>query len=334
MSADSNQIEAMIRTLDGSRRIILATHVNPDGDAVGSSLALAWALMQAGKEVVVYDRDPVPYDFRFLPLTELFVNEIQPDDHFDLAVLLDCSDLDRVGSDFAAGAVYDRLACIDHHATNNLYAAVNLVDAEASATGELVYEVISRMVPDFGLDVALNLYTAILTDTGSFRYSNSTPRSFVIAGELVRRGVDPWMVAQRVYECQPQGRIELIGEALRTLRRSASGLAAGVVITREMFRRTNTTAEHADGLVNYPRSIAGVEVAVLLREEDDGRFKLSFRSRGVVDVAKLAQEFGGGGHKNAAGCLLAGNADEIIEMVFAKVDALLGERSVVGAAQS
>ncbi|MBN2231880.1 MAG: bifunctional oligoribonuclease/PAP phosphatase NrnA [Deltaproteobacteria bacterium] len=334
MSADSHQLEAMIRTLEGARRVILATHVNPDGDAVGSALALARTLMRAGREVVVYDRDPVPYQFRFLPLTELFVDEIPPDSRFDLAVLLDCSTPDRVGAGFAAFAGYDRLACIDHHVTNDLSAAVNLVDAEASATGELVYEVVSRMDPDFGLDVALNLYTAILTDTGSFHYSNSTPRSFVIAGELVRRGVDPWLVAQQVYECQPPGRIELIGETLRTLQRSASGAAAGVVITREVFRRTGTNAEHSDSLVNYPRSIAGVEVAFLLREEDDGRFKLSFRSRGAVNVAALAQEFGGGGHKNAAGCLLTGSAAGIVEMIFSRVDDLLGKRSAAGVSRS
>ncbi|MBN2331916.1 MAG: bifunctional oligoribonuclease/PAP phosphatase NrnA [Deltaproteobacteria bacterium] len=313
----------MIRVCSEARTVLIATHVNPDGDAVGSSLALAATLQKLDKQVVVYDPDPVPYMFRFLPGADLVVNTLPEHETFDLLILLDCSEPGRAGREMASFSGYRRTACIDHHITNDHFAQFNLIDPQASATAELVYEVVAALDADFSRDVAVNLYTAILTDTGSFHYENAGPRSFAVAGKLVAKGVDPWMVAQHVYESEPLNRLQLLAYTLQTLRISANGKAACVTVTREMYAKTGTNAEHTDRLVNYPRSIDGVEVAFMLRQTGERSYKLSFRSRGMVDVASLAQEFGGGGHKNAAGCHLDGSADDIIAMVFAKLDDLL-----------
>ena len=304
-----------------AQRVVVAGHVDPDGDALGSCLAWALVLRKLGKEVIVYNRDPVPYTYKFLPGSEMLVNQLPQ--QADLLCLLDCSEFSRAGSELENWRGYNRSLCIDHHLTTDCKADINLVYPQACATGELIYELILCLDPGFRDDVAINLYTAILTDTGSFRYSNATPSSFAIAGELVARGVDPWEITQAVFESQPLGRIRLIGRVLESLRLSASGRVAAVAVSEAVFQETGTNSEYTDGLVNYPRSIAGVEVAFLARETGPGQYKLSFRSRGKVNVARLAAEFGGGGHHNAAGCRLEGELPELIDRVFVIVEKLL-----------
>ena len=298
--------------------IVVASHIDPDGDAVGSSLAWALILKKLGKQVIVYNRDVLPYTYKFLPGAEFLVDQLP--EVCDLLCLLDCSEFERAGNDLVEWRGYDQSLCIDHHLTADSAAAINLIYPQACATGELIYELAISLDPGFSLDVAVNLYTAILTDTGSFRYSNSTPSSFMIAGDLVARGVEPWSVTQQVYESQPVGRIKLVGRVLETLQISSSGKVAAVWITQKMFDETGTNSEFSDGLVNYPRSIAGVEVAFTAREIGPEEYKLSFRSRGTVNVAALASEFGGGGHHNAAGCRLQGHLPDLIEQVFTIVD--------------
>ncbi len=306
-----------------AKTVVIASHIDPDGDAIGSSLAWALILKKMGKDVIVYNRNAVPYSYEFLPGADLFVDHLP--ETCDLLCLLDCSEFERAGKELVAWRGYDQSLCIDHHLTADLAADINLVYSQACATGELIYELALCLDPGFKLDVAVNLYTAILTDTGSFRYSNSTPSSFAIAGDLVARGVEPWGVTQQVYESQPVGRIKLAGRVLETLRISASGKAASVWVTQKMFDETGTNSEYTDGLVNYPRSIAGVEVAFMARETGLKEYKLSFRSRGMVNVAALAAEFGGGGHHNAAGCRLQGSLPQLIDQVFAIIDNSLQE---------
>jgi len=310
--------EQALTAIAQAQTVVIASHIDPDGDALGSSLALALLLKKLGKEVVVYNRDTIPYSYKFLPGAELLADVLPSS--CDLLCLLDCSEFVRAGDDLAAWRGYHQSLCIDHHLTAGVNADINLVYPEACATGELVYELALVLVPGFGLDVAVNLYTAILTDTGSFRYSNSTPSSFAIAGDLVVRGVEPWEITQQVYESQPLERIKLTGLVLKTLRISDSKLAAAVWVTQEMFAETNTNSEYTDGLVNYPRSIAGVEVAFMAREVGLDEYKFSFRSRGRVNVAALVLSFGGGGHHNAAGCRLKGTLAVLIEQFFALVD--------------
>ncbi len=298
--------------------IVIASHVDPDGDTLGSSLAWALILKKMGKSVIVYNQDALPYSYEFLPGAEFLVDHLPQS--CDLLCLLDFSEFERAGKDLYEWRGYTESLCIDHHLTADPVADINLIYPQACATGELIYELVLCLDPGFRLDVAVNLYTAILTDTGSFRYSNSTPSSFKIAGDLVARGVEPWSVTQHVYESQPIGRIKLVGRVLETLQISTSGKGAAVWVTQEMFDETGTNSEFSDGLVNYPRSIAGVEVAFTAREIGPEEYKLSFRSRGTVNVAALAAEFGGGGHHNAAGCRLQGPLPQLIERVFAIID--------------
>ncbi len=310
--------EEALKAIARAQTVVIASHIDPDGDALGSSLALALLLRKLGKKVVVYNRDTVPYNYRFMPGAEL-VADVLPAS-CDLLCLLDCSEFARAGDDLMSWRGYQQSLCIDHHLTASVNADINLIYSEACATGELIYELAVILEPGFGLDVAVNLYTAILTDTGSFRYSNSTPSSFAIAGDLVARGVEPWEITQQVYESQPLERIKLISLVLKTLRLSDSKLAAVVWVTKEMFAETGTDSEYTDGLVNYPRSIAGVEVAFMAREVGPDEYKFSFRSRGRVNVAALVVDFGGGGHHNAAGCRLKGSLGKLIEQFFALVD--------------
>ncbi len=318
----AEKMAAACKMLDEASTVVIATHVDPDGDAVGSSLGLAGLLRVEGKTVTVYDRDPVPYNYKFLPGAESLGDRLP--EACDLLCLLDCSSRERAGEKLAAWRGARRTLCIDHHLTATAEADLNLIYPEASATGELVYELARVRNPGFGADIALNLYTAILTDTGSFRYSNASPSAFAAAGDLVARGVNPWDVTQQVYESHPLARIKLLALVLETLQLSPSGRAASVTVTREMFAATGSNSEFTDGMINYPRSIAGVEVAFMVRETGDNEYKVSFRSRGRVNVAELAAEYGGGGHHNAAGCRMQGSLDEINRRVFRMIEERLG----------
>ena len=307
-----------LMAMESARTVVIASHIDPDGDALGSSLGLALILRNSGKDVVVYNRDAVPYSYKFLPGADQVVNRLP--DECDLLCLLDCSEFARAGDELVSWCGYKQSLCIDHHLTADLEADINLIYSDACATGELIYELAVVLEPGFGLDVAANIYTAILTDTGSFRYSNATPSSFAIAGDLVARGVEPWEITQQVYESQPVERIKLTALVLETLQISKSKRAAAVWVTEAMFAATGTDGEYTDGLINYPRSIAGVEVAFMAREIGHDDYKFSFRSRGLVNVAALVTDFGGGGHHNAAGCRLQGKLGELIEKIFALVD--------------
>ena len=307
-----------LKAMEQARTVVIASHIDPDGDAFGSSLGLAFILRNLGKNVVVYNRDAVPYSYKFLPGADRVVNCLP--DECDLLCLLDCSEFARAGDDLVNWSGYKQSLCIDHHLTADPAADINLIYSEACATGELVYELAVILEPGFGLNVAANLYTAILTDTGSFRYSNATPSSFAIAGDLVARGVEPWGITQQVYESQPVERIKLTALVLETLQIAESKRAAAVWVTEAMFAATGTDGEYTDGLINYPRSIAGVEVAFMAREIGPDDYKFSFRSRGMINVAALVTDFGGGGHHNAAGCRLKGNLKELIDKIFALVD--------------
>jgi phosphoesterase RecJ-like protein len=202
---------------------------------------------------------------------------------------------------------------------------VNLVDPEACATAELVYEVLLALPFSLDYGAATSIYTAILTDTGCFRFSNANSRAFEIASKMVAKGVDPSWVAQMVYDQQPIGRLRLLSSGLETLELSPRDKAACMVVTRSMLRSTHTGTEDVEGFVNYPRSICGVEVGLLLREESPGRYRVALRSKGRADVSKIARELGGGGHRNAAGATVEGDPEVIKRLIFEKIEQSLDE---------
>jgi phosphoesterase RecJ-like protein len=275
-----------------------------------------------GKDVTVYFCDPIPGDYLFLPGADLVVHGL-PDRTFDVGVVLDVGEFRRAGREIGAFKGVGTYINLDHHATCEEFGAINLIDPKASATGALVYRIIKAAGHDISFETALCIYTSIITDTGSFRYSNADPEAFAIAGEMISRGVNPWSVAERLYENQPRQRLELLALALSTLTVSSSGLFATVTVTLDMYEKTGSSAEFTDGFVNYPRSIHGVEVAVFFRQIEQELIKVGFRSKGTVDVSSVAVAFGGGGHRNAAGCTMTGSLDEVKSRVVSHLEQVL-----------
>lgn len=315
--------------LEGSHFLLLS-HQNPDGDAIGSSLALAAGLAAAGKSCQLVNVDGVPANLRWLPLAEQFRLCPEVGAERDVVVLLDCGSASRTGLD---PTLFDRarkVVNIDHHPGNPDFGHVNLVDPAACATAELVWEVLEAAAVPLGYEAAVAVYTAVLTDTGSFRFSNATAEAFDLASRMVAKGVEPSFVARMVYDQQPVGRLRLLSRVLDTLELSPSDRAACLTVTHAMFHETNTGAEDVEGFVNHPRSVSGVEVGLLLREEGPDRHRVALRSKGTVDVSLIAREFGGGGHRNAAGATISGTAIEIRNMLFHRVErALDGEPPTV-----
>lgn len=301
---------------------MIVSHEGPDGDALGSSLGLAAFLKAIGKDVVVHLADPVPELYRFLPGADQVCATI-PDQDFDLAFVLDIGELRRTGEQFCAFKRAKSLINIDHHLTCENFGLINLIDVEAAATAMLVWRVATAYGFTADYSTAICLYVGILTDTGSFRYSNANRESFSAAGELLEMGgFTAWDVAEKLYENQPRKRLELLVHALPTLEFIKSGKAASITVTTDMYKATGADAELTDGFVNYPRSVRGVEVAIFFRQLEDRKFKVGFRSKGAVNVAAIAQAFGGGGHHNAAGGIVSGNLEEVKKLVYGAVEAI------------
>ena len=315
-------INSIVAEIAAARSFLVTTHEGPDGDAVGSSLALGSYLRKLGKDVTVYFSDPVPDLYTFLPLSDTVVHAI-PDRAFDICFVLDVGEFRRAGEELARFTKVGKFINIDHHLLCDRFGAINLIDADAAATGVLVHRIIRGAGHEIDYETALCIYTAVITDTGSFRYSNANQEAFAVAGEMVACGVNAWFVAERLYESQPLARLELLALALATLTISPRGDVASITVMLDMYEKTGTNAEITDGFINYPRSIRGVEVAVFFREINPGLFKVGFRSKGKVNVSALAAEFGGGGHHNAAGCNIAGPLESVREQVFAHLAKVL-----------
>jgi phosphoesterase RecJ-like protein len=305
-----------------NRTFLLTAHEGPDGDAVGSSLALASILRKIGKEVHLHLQDPIPELYGFLPGSETASAAI-PDQDFDVAFVLDIGELRRAGEQFCNFSRIATTINLDHHLTCDNFGTHNLIDTSAAATGVLVYRIARELGYVFDPETALCLYVSIITDTGSFRYSNANREAFAIAGEMIECGVNAWDVAEKLYENQPQKRLELLARCLPTLEVFAGGQAASVTVTQDMYADTGADAELTDGFVNYPRSIRGVEVAIFFRQLDETRVKVGFRSKGKINVAGFSAALGGGGHHNAAGCTVDGTVDQVRARVYALVEAAL-----------
>jgi len=317
--------------LKGCATVLISTHKSPDGDALGSQLGLMLALEKMGKTVIAHNLDPVPELYRFLPGNERIKIGKPVQGRYDAFIVVD-ADPPRTGL-FDKTYPADVLINIDHHITNPLAWPLTWLDAAASAAGEMIFRLIQELGVRIDRDIALCLYTAIFTDTGSFRYSNTTPESMKISATLLEAGADPWLVTENVYESFSYARLKLLGTVIANMERSADGRTAWVVVTDELYHRTNTTAEDTDNFVNFVRSAKGVEVAVLFRQTGSAQYKISMRSKGRVDLSGLAQSFGGGGHKNAAGGVLDGTFEEVKKRVLGDVGktiaAQIGNRGTI-----
>jgi bifunctional oligoribonuclease and PAP phosphatase NrnA len=315
--------EALAAVFQAGQRVCLTTHVNPDGDGLGSEVALAHLLRARGLTVSITNPTPTPARFQFLfdelPGVDRTGEAVKEIRRSDVIVVLDISELSRLG--MLAEAVRERgvpVACIDHHVSQgHLPPGPQYVDPTASATGELVFEIAQANGWRLEQPAARGLYVALLTDTGGFRFSNTHPRTLRIAAELLETGLDPEAIYLDVYARAPEGRPRLLGEALQTLVVEPEIGLAWVTIPPGAVERLGLTSDDLDGVVEYPRSVEGVRMALLFREVSAGRVKVSLRSVGNVDVAAFARRFGGGGHTKAAGLAVVGSLAEVQGTVLA-----------------
>lgn len=326
-----------VDALRGGWSFLLSSHAHPDGDAIGSEVALARILRSIGRSATIWNVDPAPTAYAgVIGNTVIHVGLTPPrgfPDAFDRVVPLECPQLDRTGLEQALGQL--PILNMDHHLGNRLYGAANWVDTEAPAVAEMVLRLAHALDAPVDAATANALYLGLSTDTGSFRFSNATPRAFDAAAELVRLGARPERIAGWVYESQPPGALRLLGEVLGTLELHDEERIASVRLELDMFDRAGAAATDSEGLIDYPRSIRGVEAAVLFRERPEGDIKVSLRSRGRVDVGAIASRRGGGGHRNAAGCLIDAGAHEsaVIAELAVAVEATAQRRPGVEASE-
>ncbi|MFQ5455669.1 MAG: bifunctional oligoribonuclease/PAP phosphatase NrnA [Nitrospirota bacterium] len=321
-------LEKIKKCIKENNSFLISCHISPESDAIGSELALAILLEKLGKKVKVVNFDPVPNLLSFLPYAKKIIQEKEVTENFDVICVVDCGEIERTGlfkkdnSGCTSNGrdISSTIINIDHHITNTSFGHINWIDPDAVATCELIYIIAKSFNCDIDTDMAILLYTGIWEDTGGFRYANTKPDALRIAAELIEIGVNPSKIAEYLYEMNSFERLKLLGEILAGMEKSRDGKSAWVVVTQDLFKKTGTTSEDTEDMVNFPRSLKGVEVAMLLREIDPQSWKISFRSRGKVDVAKLAEKFDGGGHRQAAGCIVKGGMIEAKEKVLKIVE--------------
>ena len=313
------QIGALVATFRSQSRFLLTSHARPDGDAIGSVLALAEVLGQLGCETKIVFADPIPGTYCTLPNIHRIhhassANEVEPDQSTP-AILLECDGIARTG---LLGLEHRTLINIDHHASGRPFGSVNWIDEDACAVAAMIYRIAQAAGVEITPSMATCLYTGILSDTGAFTYSSTSAETFALAHDLAHRGANPSQIARDIYFSNPASKIHLLGKALSNLQ--CDGDLAWTWVTREDMDRIGADAEDCEGVVNYLISIAGVESAVFLREVPDAsQFRLSIRSKGKIDVARIAEHFGGGGHRNASGCTLDGPLNVATQRILAQL---------------
>jgi len=296
--------EALLRY----RRLVITSHMRPDGDSVGSSLALAWALRELGADARVVHRDRPPLQLADFPgVEDVEIGDAIPAGT-EAVVVLECGDLSRTGlSGFDGLPVVN----IDHHPGNTGYGDVRWFDGTASALAEMIFEIIAELGVPLTAGMATQLFVAVVTDTGSFRYPGVSPRTFSICARLLEAGADPVSTARRLYDSHTLGRLRLQGAVLRTLEIDASGRLAMLTLTDAMLAESGGAPDETDGLINLPLGVKAVQAAVFFKEAEHGQWRVSLRSKGDIDVGRVARGFGGGGHKNASGCTLEGPLERV-----------------------
>jgi phosphoesterase RecJ-like protein len=298
------------------QRFVLASHVRPDGDAIGSQLAMAAALRALGKEVRVVNRDPAPgplLDFPGVAAIEIAPSVSDPG---EAVIVMECGDLARTGVAGLDGAC---VINIDHHLGNTYYGQLNWVDLTAAACGEMVFDLIRELGVTITAEMAVHVYVAILTDTGSFHYSGITPHTFDICRQCVEAGVDPPAVARRIFDRNHVGRLKIYGAVLNQMRLDATGRIATLSVDHALAVTCGGSYEDTDGLNNLPLSVESIRAVVFFKESGPGEWRVSMRSKDSVDVRAVAAEFGGGGHKTAAGCGASGSLAELVTLFESKV---------------
>jgi phosphoesterase RecJ-like protein len=307
----------IVESIATRKRFVISSHSRPDGDSIGSQLAMAFALRALGKEVRVVNRDAAPAPLMAFPGVAEIEIAGQVEGAFDAAIIMECGDLTRTG---VAGLDQFFVINIDHHPGNTGYGRINWFDSTAAACGEMVYELIGALGVPLSVEMATHIYVAILTDTGSFHYSSISPRTFEICREALVAGVEPVLVARHVYDSNNIGRLRLFGTVLSAMQLDTTGRIAMVYLDHEMARAAGGTYDDTEGLINLPLTVKEIQAVVFFKQIEGEQYRVSLRSKGDVDIGAVAAEFGGGGHKNAAGCTVSGGIDILQSLFVGKME--------------
>jgi len=322
---DTTALHRIVDAIRARRTFVISSHSRPDGDSIGSQLAMACALRDLGKEARVVNKDLAPGPLLAFP----GVPEIEIADEvsgtYDAAIIMECGDLARTG---VAGLERQLIINIDHHPGNSEYGQINWFDASAAACGEMVFELIKALGVPVSVEIGTHIYLAILTDTGSFHYGNLTPRTFDMCRQVIEAGVDPVAVARSVYDSNNMGRLKLFGAVLSAMQIDAAGRIAIVYLDHEMARAAGGTYEDTEGLINLPLTVKEIQAVVFFKQSEGEEYRVSMRSKGDIDIGAVAKEFGGGGHKNAAGCTVTGAIDALQKLFVEKIEQAIDGRPV------
>ncbi|MDD4362719.1 MAG: bifunctional oligoribonuclease/PAP phosphatase NrnA [Atribacterota bacterium] len=327
----NNKKQEIIDLFKKHNNFVISSHVHLDGDAIGSELALYSILKQLKKDVLIINQDQLPEIYRFLPNTDKIIcasetsfsyinNAVTGKNNFKpVLIVLDSSNLDRIGNIFLDISNFLHIVNIDHHSSNSYFGDFNFVQPKASSVGEIIFNLAQKMDSNIHEDITIPIYTAITTDTGSFRYSNTSAKTFNVAAKLVTSGAVPDEIANNIYKNAKLSSLKILGTALSNLKIDSTGNISWTAITRDMLADANANDEDVEGIVDKILSVKGIQIAVFFRETPDNSIKISFRSKGSYNVDYFARKFGGGGHPNAAGCQINGILSDVIENVLKKL---------------
>ena len=309
-----------------SERIVITSHLRPDGDSICTALALSFMGELLGKEVAIINRDNIPFPFNNFPDVEkVQIGDIAPQ-HFDMIIFLECANVSRSGQDNLDN--YFKVN-IDHHHSNDYYADINWVNPNASAVGEIVYELGEKLNIKFTPQIASHLYCAIVSDTGSFQFSNTTAKSFEVCHRLVNNGADPIKISDLLFNNNLPEKIKLLGRVLSTLQMNEEGNIAVITMFKEDLQSLNLRETDTEDITTIARSIKGVKLVLFFKEMDKDTFRISIRSKDTANAAVVAEKFGGGGHVHAAGFTVSGKYEKLLKEIPEKVDNLLKTKTKI-----
>lgn len=323
MAATDPQIREIVDAIRARQRFVISSHSRPDGDSIGSQLAMAFALRALGKDVTVVNFDPAaPALMAFAGVPDIVIAP-KVDGDFDAAIIMECSDYARTG---VAGLERLFTINIDHHPGNTGYGQVMWFDPSAAACAEMVFDLVQALGVTLSPEIAVHVYIAILTDTGSFHFSNLSPRTFDICRQLLDAGVDPVRVARQVFDNSTVGRLKLCGAVLNNMRVDPTGRIAVLYLDQQMAGAAGATYDDTEGVINQPLTVKEIQAVVFFKQTEGPHYRVSLRSKGDLDIGVIAKEYGGGGHRNAAGCSMDGPIDELRNILVDKVTRALDGR--------
>ncbi len=315
------KIKEVLSLIKNNKKFLIVSHKNPDGDSIGSEIALALGLRKLGKKVYIYNQDPPSNRYSRFDKAGL-IHTDKKEFNEDIIFIVDCAEIDRIGNIKDEINFKKTIINIDHHISNEKFGDINIVKGDYSSTAEIIYELLDKLI-DLDKDIATYLYIGILTDTGSFRYPNTTSHSLKVAAELVDYGVITSQVSEFVWFSDPPARIKLLGDVLQriTLHKNFSIM----IVTKDMLKKWGAKEEDTEEFVNYGLSIKGIKATAIIKEKDDGMLKVSLRSKNGVSIQELAAEYGGGGHKTAAGFTIRGDLETFKNELEGKLEKIVNK---------